>query len=96
MGVFKFDESKNVVCIVCDHVVNKERPIKLATHDDEDGQWGFLCGEAGHQMKNYMLISLTQIIDIDASVNDLYEMPMGYGATREEVGEEWKPFKQED
>lgn len=95
MGEFKFNESENVACIVCDHVVNKERPIKLVTHDEGDGQWGFLCGEIGHQTKNYMLISISEVINIDKSMNDLAEIPMGFGATRDEVGGQWKFFKQE-
>lgn len=94
MDEFKFNESKNVSCIVCKHIVKKERTINLVTHDEGDGQWGFLCGEPGHQTKDYMLISLSEVIKIDKSVNDLFEMPLGHCATREDINDKWKPFKQ--
>jgi len=92
---FKFDENENVSCIVCDHVMNREREILLVTHDMGDGQWGFLCGEEDHNMENYKLISLKEVIEIDNSVNELYEIPLGFGATRGTQEQKWKPFKQE-
>lgn len=92
---FKFNESENVACIVCDHIINTKRDIKYVTHDVEDGQWSFLCGEDDHEMANYKLVSLKNVIDLDLSVNDLYEMPLGYGAIRESKGMKWEPFKQE-
>jgi hypothetical protein len=91
---FLFNESENVACIVCDHVINKQRDILLVTHDADDGQWGFLCGSEDHQIENYKLISLNHVIEIDESVNGLHDMPVGFGAEREKVGADWEPFKQ--
>ena len=90
---FLFDESENVACVVCDHVISKQRDILLVTHDAEDGQWGFLCGAEDHEMANYRLISLKNVIRIDESVNGLHDMPLGYGAEREKVGASWQAFK---
>ncbi|WP_053978593.1 immunity protein Imm33 domain-containing protein [Mangrovimonas xylaniphaga] len=91
---FLFNESENVACIVCDHVLNRTRDILFVTHDLDDGQWSFLCGGEDHEMRNYKLISLKQVIEIDESVNDLYEMPLGFGADRKKIGAKWEPFKQ--
>ena len=91
---FQFDESENVACIVCDHVINKQRDILLVTHDEEDGQWGFLCGADDHEMADYKLITLKNVIKIDESVNGLHDMPLGYGGERKKVGADWNVFKQ--
>lgn len=91
---FLFDESENVACIVCDHVINKHRDILLVTHDAEDGQWGFLCGAEDHEMVNYKLIAIKNAIEIDESVNELHDMPLGFGAERKKVGADWHIFKQ--
>tara|TARA_B100000809_G_C15064482_1_gene503667 strand:+ start:384 stop:674 length:291 start_codon:yes stop_codon:yes gene_type:complete len=88
-----FDERKNADCIICDHIVNKERIIKVVTRDAKDGQWGFLCGETGHKTTNYKKIPLTEVIGIDESINDLFEIPLGHCATRKDINDKWTPFK---
>lgn len=91
--VFKFHESENTACFVCDHVMHKKRPILYATHEDEDGAWQFLCGFKDHTNSNIKIISLKQATEIDASINDLYEMPQGVGAERRSIHNKWVPFK---
>lgn len=90
---FQFNEAENTACIVCDHVVNKERPILYASHDADDGTWQFLCGQDDHNESNAKVISLKNVTEIDETINDLYEMPLGVGAEREKPGAKWIPFK---
>lgn len=89
---FKFKESDNTACFVCDHVMSKTRPILYVTHEAEDGFWQFLCGDTDHDDSNLKIISLKQAADIDASINDLFEMPLGIGADRKSVNDKWEPF----
>jgi len=88
-----FEENKNTACIICDHIINKERIIKVVTRDDKDGKWGFICGETGHKMTNYKTLSLMEVILIDHSINNLLEMPLGHCATRKDISDKWTPFK---
>ncbi len=90
---FKFTDSENTACIVCDHAANEERPILYASHDAADGSWQFMCGQDDHDASNAKVISLKQATLIDESINDLYEMPLGVGAERETVASKWVPFK---
>lgn len=90
---YKFKDSKNTACFVCDHVLNRKRDILFVTHDKDDSSWQFLCGEDDHAETNIKIISMEQAIDIDTSINDLFEMPEGVGAEREKIGDKWKPFK---
>ncbi len=89
---FKFRESENTACFVCDHVMNKTRPVLYATHESEDGAWQFLCGHLGHDNSNIKIISLKQATEIDPTINDLFEMPLGIGADRASVNDKWEPF----
>src|SRR5690606_37786625 len=89
---FKFSEAKNTLCITCSHVINKQSPILFVTHDKEDSMWQFLCGEHAHQEDEAKIISLIEITEIDNTVNDLYKMPIGFGAERDNVGDQWRPF----
>jgi hypothetical protein len=90
---FRFNESENTPCFVCDHVLDKLRPILYASHDKEDGSWQFLCGLDDHAASNAKMVSLKNATDIDPTINDLFEMPLGVGAVRETVASEWKPFR---
>ena len=92
-SVYKFQDAENTVCFVCDHVLNKERPILNVTHDIEDGIWQFMCGQHDHDESNAKIISLKQATEIDNTINDLYEMPLGVGAERESISDKWKPYK---
>ena len=89
---YKFKESKTTACFVCNHVLDKNRPILYVTHDSE-GDWQFLCGEDDHTEDNVKVISLMQAVELDKTINDLYEMPTKVGAEREKITEKWKPFR---
>lgn len=90
---YKFKEPKNTACFVCNHVLEKNRPILFVSHDSEDGSWQFLCGENDHSEENIRIISMEEATKLDSTVNELFEMPEGVSAEREEIGREWKPFK---
>ena len=89
---YKFSDSSDTACFVCDHVLSRQRPILHVTHD-YDGYWQFLCGQNNHDESNAKIISIGQATEIDNSINDLYEMPMGVGADRKSIDDEWVPYK---
>lgn len=91
--IYKFNDPKDTACFVCNHVFNQERAILFVTHEAEDGFWQFLCGHNDHSHDNdYKVISIEQATVIDESINDLYEMPLGSGATRESQSNKWELF----
>jgi hypothetical protein len=65
------------------------------THE-QDGYWQFMCGQNDHDEANGKIISILQATEIDNSLNDLYEMPMGVGADRNSIADKWEPFKLPD
>ena len=89
---FKFNEPENTTVFTCKHITENNNPILLVTHDD-DGYWQFLCGQEEHSEADAKVISLKEAVQIDNSLNDLFEMPKGYGAERTTQDENWKPFK---
>ena len=92
---FKFKDPENKACFTCDHVLSRERPILYVSHDSE-GDWQFLCGQDDHTDENAKIISLRQATEIDQTINDLYEMPVGVGADRKTVKDKWNPFRLQD
>lgn len=91
---YKFKEPETTACFVCEHVLNKTRPILLVTHDD-DGEyeyWQFLCGETDHGKAGVKITSMRKATEIDPSVNDLHDMPVGVRADRKSVKSPWQPY----
>jgi hypothetical protein len=71
--------------------MNKERPILYVSHDAEDGFWQFLCGENDHHTDDsYKLISLEEATIIDATINDVYNIPIGSSIHRATEIDKWK------
>lgn len=93
---YKFKEAENTACFVCDHVLSKQRPILYVAHDKEDSSSQFLCGQDDHTEANAKIISLKQVTEIDPTINDLYEMPLGIGAERKNIKNKWIPFRLQD
>lgn len=89
---YKFLDSKEKACFSCSHVVNDNDPILYVSHDNE-GDWQFLCGKEDHTEKNAKIISLYQAVQLDNSLNDLFEMPLGVAAERKTIEDTWTPFK---
>jgi len=90
---YAFSDPKNTACMVCSHVLRENAPILRVTHDEDDGMWQFLCGNENHLVEHAKTIALSEAVSIDTSINELHEMPLGVGATRESKNEKWQPFK---
>ena len=90
---FKFKEPENTAVFTTVDVLKGSKPILVVTHDTEDGGWQFLTGETNLKQEDARIVSLKEITDIDPTINDLFEMPIGVGAQRTAVGANWQIFK---
>jgi len=77
-------------CFVCDYVYKKAKPVKLVVND---GDWSFLCGDELPLNHTFHSISLQAVLQIDPSVADVLDLPIGYEAERKDVGEPWFAVK---
>jgi hypothetical protein len=55
----------------------------------EDGAWSFLGAEEC-QDEDFRIISLEEIINIDDSILELADMPLGFYAKRKDVDSSWR------
>lgn len=86
---FPFEDAFNTACLVCKHVLNREKPILYVSHDEDDGMWQFLCG-GEHKEDDARIVSLYYAFLLDQSVGELADMPSGYYAERKSKEEKWK------
>ena len=88
MKDWKFADPENVAVFSTRAVVIERKPIITVFHDDDDGSWQF-HHEKEPVEKNAMVVGLSEIIDIDETIKELADLPMGWLAWREAIGTPW-------
>ena len=95
--VKKFNIPLDTAVISSSYIFNDMMPILYVTHDyDEEGgsDWQFHSGNGDYDMSKMMLVSLKNILDFDASITAVSDLPIGYYASRKFLGDPWVYVKQ--
>ena len=85
---YKFLEDKNTMVITSKSILQKEKDIKLVFHDEDDGMWQFLDGEEVDE-NSVAIVSLYEMTLIDDSINEVFDLPLGWTAYRENKNLKW-------
>jgi len=85
---YKFLDDKNTMAITTKKIVSGQSDILLVSHDEDDGMWEFLDGEDVCE-ENALVVSMYEMVQIDESINKLYDLPLGWIAYRESKTTEW-------
>jgi hypothetical protein len=84
-----FDEPRNVAVFTTRHVMVARHPILYVYHDQEDGAWQFHSSDE-ITIQDAMVVALSEIVDIDPTVMELADLPLGWMAWRNNVNEPWQ------
>jgi hypothetical protein len=68
-------------------VLERGEPILHVTHDTDDHGWQFLTGDA--RAEDAKIILLEEAVELDPSVLQLADLPVGWHAWRTSVEEPW-------
>jgi hypothetical protein len=71
-------------------VLEGGRPILRVSHDDDDGAWQFLCGDVHEDAAEGRIVWLGCMVDRDPSLQELADVPLGWGADRDTVSAPWE------
>lgn len=91
---WRFAESENVAVITLRQILSEGEPILHVTHDSDDGGWQFL-GWNDPQEEDAKLVALSEIVQLDPSVQELADLPLGWHAWRRTTKEPWQRSKNE-
>lgn len=80
---------KNVMVMTTKSIVKNKLPIVYVSHDEEDGMWQFHDG-SDVESEDALLVSLEEIVAIDNTIKDLYDLPLGWIAWRHTKDHAWK------
>ncbi|MFZ6758630.1 hypothetical protein ACO0K9_15610 [Undibacterium sp. Ji50W] len=88
----KFDISYDTVVITSTYVTAEKMPLLYISHDfdEEEGDvWQFHCGNGDYTANRMQLVRLETIINLDPTVIDVADLPVGYGAKRLSIDQPW-------
>lgn len=83
-----FEDAENTATYSCCHVIEEGHPILRVAHDEDDGAWQFLCGQL-HVSEDGRLVCLGCMVVRDATLVELADLPLGWGADRESTNTVW-------
>ena len=83
-----FTNPPNTAVFTTVHVLERRLPITLVTHDAEDGAWQFLCGTTNDDADG-RIVGLATVLDLDPTVAQLADLPLGWRAQRGRPGDPW-------
>jgi len=85
-----FPDSLNTAVFTTKFIVRDKKEITYVSHDFEDGSWQFFSDD---NFDNYeeiaVILSLDEIIQIDKSVLEIADLPLGFVATRKSRTDSW-------
>jgi len=84
----KFKDILNTAIFTTKHVVQDNSPILYVYHYD-DGSWQFNGSERDLKDEDYKVISLGEILEIDKSLIELEDLPLGFEAIRTSKEQPW-------
>lgn len=84
-----FSDEPNLMVITTKNIINNKNSILSVWHDADDGMWQFLDGTDITE-EDAMIVSLEHIVNIDSSVKEVSDLPLGWVAWREQKGFAWK------
>jgi|ERR1044071_1461736 hypothetical protein len=82
-----FDQPRNCAVFTTRQVLECEEPILHVTHDVDDHGWQFLGSDA--RAEDVTIISLEEAVELDPSILQLADLPIGWHAWRSSVEEPW-------
>ena len=92
-GNWKFDQAENVGAVTTRAVIDDNQPILLAIHYGDDCSWAFLCDTTEKESDSRM-VTMKEIVEKDPTLLEIADLPPGWIAYRDFVGDEWDKFEE--
>jgi hypothetical protein len=84
-----FDQPRNCTTITMRQVLEGLEPILSVSHDEEDHGWQFI-GTTDANVADGRIVCLEHVVHLDPTVLDVADLPPGWQAVRNGVGEPWR------
>lgn len=88
MDAWLFDDPPDLATFTTRQVFSEGAAILFVTHDEDDGGWQFLPG-GEPDVANGLIAGLGCMVDLDPTLADLADLPLGWWAWRDRSGSAW-------
>lgn len=85
-----FADPPNVAVFTSIRVLEDGAPIQFVAHDEEDGAWEFHPGPGPTPSAEAAVVALREIVDLDPSVAELHDLPVGWQAWLDSPPSRWR------
>jgi hypothetical protein len=92
MGVTRheFEATLDTAVFTTKFVLEDKRTITYVTHDFEDGAWQFFSNDSFVNFEEVVkIVGLKEIFDLDKTLLEIAELPLGFYATRKDKNDKW-------
>ncbi|MBZ9868006.1 hypothetical protein LB515_21745 [Mesorhizobium sp. CA15] len=93
MDDWKFKDPKNLAVISTRRIFRGGGWIAYVSHDVEDESWQFYGNEPEVDHDDLILVGLIEVVELDESVAQLADLPLGWHAWRDTKTSPWKRGK---
>ena len=90
MSNWLFADPPNVAAITTREVLSGTERICYVTHDSDDGAWQFHGDNTSTSEDDAAVVALRTIVDLDPSIAELADLPLGWCARRVANGSAWE------
>jgi hypothetical protein len=84
-----FKDPENVAVFTVRQIVRDGFPVLRVAHNSDDGAWQFLQWETPRE-EDAMILCLREIVDLDPTIRDLADLPLGWRAIRPSADSPWQ------
>jgi hypothetical protein len=85
---WKFPDPPHTTAFLSQTIHDGTEPVTYVSHDADDGTWQFL-GDSMSEVGGPVISCLHHPIDSDPTLTELADLPLGWSAERERLGEPW-------
>jgi hypothetical protein len=85
---FKFKDKRTTLVLTIKQVMKEHKPVLFVSHNKDDGTWQFFSRD-NFKMKDAVVVTLFEMTEKDPTLNELFDLPKGWQASRESVADAW-------
>jgi hypothetical protein len=86
----EFESPLDIAVFTTKFVLDDKKTITYVTHDIEDGVWQFFSDDSFENFEEVAkIVGLQEIFDMDNSLLEIADLPLGFCATRKDKFDNW-------
>jgi hypothetical protein len=94
MDRWRFDDPPNVAVFIDRKILSEGKWVARVLHDMDDGAWQFHTNERKElRTEDAAVVSLREMIELDPTLSELADLPLGWGAWRQSKTSPWERAK---